>query len=874
MNSRQEKILSSWPRLLKNFARREWVSLFVSTAIGVVAAEAVHLLWRDVLFQTSLISKYGPNWISFDDSRYYTPYLTVFFFLVLLAPGLFISVNLWRGIKSWLTGVTSGLVLLPFASAFSLSMVPPTIFPHRFILGGGLLSLWFLISFLLHLRINVRSARTILEDEFKVSTSTKSLGGSQLDWSDDPIQTWPQDALGRAALVDSLSVKIMIAKAPVLALSGPFGSGKTSILNLLREHLGKKAITVSFSTWLPGSQETLTSYLLADIANECKKQYVVPGLQQSTRQLATALGQKVPFLSEYLKLLPAATQKDHIDSVRSALLRLPKRVVVLLDEIDRMEKDEILTLLKVVRGIASLPNLSFVCAGDRGRLLKTIDKDDEYFEKFFPVLISVPEPDPAAMRRAGTERLVSVFTDREWFKSEVEVGEFKERIESLWNSRIFPFCRNLRTISLLANDVSVAAAPLRGEVDPIDLTLIEMLKRFKPFAHRLIANNSFALTGGESLARGGSLHDEKDEEQARSKLIAELKQAIPIADEFDQVRGVIEELFPVVSKTDRQWRRSRLRGKDLTAEASDKRIREAGIFPAYFRYELPDAIFSSVEMASMLDRFEHAASQTVRETVFLDTLHSMGKGSLKRDDFLRKLSESANSLHVSVSKPLGEAAIRASAEYAYDAFPAFGEAGHVLRMVLFIAQKLSHSQRVPFLRGCIDIASDDTMALRILTILTQQKDESKLDVSVRELYGSFVDRMRRRYGRSVDAANIDLSTSDPWAFDFWGRLNVDGITADSEDRQIQYDFWRRYIGKNRSRLAQAFRGFFLPVAFYEQNPDSAVENKIPVADLRKLYEELPREPTVTEQDRKSLDTLRRFLDGEFKDGIGPMSDLY
>src|SRR5260370_4679028 len=106
------------------------------------------------------------------------------------------------------------------------------------------------------------------------------------------MESWAQDALGRAALVDSLSVKIMIGKTPVLALSGTFGSGKTSILNLLREHLGNKTITVSFSTWLPGSQETLTSYLLADIATECKKQYVVPGLRQSARRFATTLGKK------------------------------------------------------------------------------------------------------------------------------------------------------------------------------------------------------------------------------------------------------------------------------------------------------------------------------------------------------------------------------------------------------------------------------------------------------------------------------------------------------------------------------------------------------------------------------------------------------
>jgi hypothetical protein len=100
-------------------------------------------------------------------------------------------------------------------------------------------------------------------------------------------------------------------------------SGKTSTLNLVREHLGDKAITVSFSTWLPGSAETLTSYLLSDIANECKKHYVVPGLRQSTRRFALALGQKVPFLSDFLKVLPATTQRDDLENLKLALIRLP-----------------------------------------------------------------------------------------------------------------------------------------------------------------------------------------------------------------------------------------------------------------------------------------------------------------------------------------------------------------------------------------------------------------------------------------------------------------------------------------------------------------------------------------------------------------------
>jgi predicted KAP-like P-loop ATPase len=96
-----------------------------------------------------------------------------------------------------------------------------------------------------------------------------------------------------------------------------------------------------------------------------------------------ALGQKVPLLSEYLKLLPPSTQKEDIDNLRPALTRLPKRIVVLLDEIDRMEKEELIVLLKVVRGISTLANLTFVCAGDIETILGYRDKNTSVLSKVF-----------------------------------------------------------------------------------------------------------------------------------------------------------------------------------------------------------------------------------------------------------------------------------------------------------------------------------------------------------------------------------------------------------------------------------------------------------------------------------------------------------
>src|SRR5262249_495968 len=198
----------------------------------------------------------------------------------------------------------------------------------------------------------------------------------------------------------------------------------------LREHLDDKAIVVLFSTWLPGSQETFTSYLLSDIANECQKHYEVPGLRKSAKRFARALGQNVALFRTYFDSLPEATQRDDIAGLREAVERLPKRVIVLLDELDRMEKEELITLLKVIRGISHLPTLSFVCAGDFKTIVETVkgnynEESRAYFEKFFFDVIDIPQLDAAALKKAGIERLIATFNRRKWFEEPTNEERFR-----------------------------------------------------------------------------------------------------------------------------------------------------------------------------------------------------------------------------------------------------------------------------------------------------------------------------------------------------------------------------------------------------------------------------------------------------------------
>jgi hypothetical protein len=134
--------------------------------------------------------------------------------------------------------------------------------------------------------------------------------------------------------------------------------------------------------------------------------------------------------------------------------------------------------------------------------------------------------------------------------------------------------------------------------------------------------------------------------------------------------------------------------------------------------------------------------------------------------------------------------------------------------------------------------------------------------------------MRKLYGEEVNAYNTSLSASDPEAFNLWGisDLSREGIEVDPRDRNIQRNFWLRYIGENRTLLVRAFGAFFMPNAIYREDPSGYIENKIPVSDLRSLYERLPDDGTLTDEDKKSLRRLKRFLEGKYKNGTGSPFD--
>ena len=70
------------------------------------------------------------------------------------------------------------------------------------------------------------------------------------------------------------------------------------------------------------------------------------------------------------------------------------------------------------------------------------------------------------------------------------------------------------------------------------------------------------------------------------------------------------------------------------------------------------------------------------------------------------------------------------------------------------------------------------------------------------------------------------------------------------------------------RLLQSFAGIFLPQGLVEGPTDPYVENKLDVATIRRLNEQLPHDEPLADYERQAQRKLQRFLNGDFKNGIG------
>jgi KAP family P-loop domain len=861
----------------REFVAMQWRRLTAGCGLGCLIAIAGHLLWRDKLFVQTLHQKLAAFKAStmFDGVNAYKLEVVALCVVVAAALAMPTAAAIWRYLRAWWAGIVSlTVVFSAFVTVMLLWHAPLTV---RSTVQGLLL-----VSVVIFLELWRSGIETTVKSPGRRMPSLKIPAQNressvearwELSSSDDPIMEWSQDIIGRASVVELLVERIFVHHTPIVALNGGLGDGKSSVLRLLRRSLAGQAITVSFSTWLPGSEETLAVDLFRDIATECRRMFYIPQLRKRAIAYARTITGSVSYLAGLREILPAQSQQQEIEELRDTLAHVPVPIVVLLDEIDRMQREELVVLLKILRGASSIPNVTFICAFSDEEITKLLSGDATlsygYLEKFFPVSVNLAAPEPSMIGRLLQAQIKAAARQGNWFLGTNE-KTFGELLERMWQESLSRICTNLRKTSLLLNDLSASGRIIGREVNTLDLVGIETIRRFSPKIYQLVRKNPAFLTyGSNSWMKHQYVSDERKKKEA-AEFFALLEGQLTESEEPQAFGYVLALLFPAFNASRGTISMQIIRPTDAELAEKEQRISDSDYFEIYFQSAVPEDMFSVAELTDAVARFNKATTEMACEQIFKKVLNGIPQHHAKRTDFLWKIGRAVESLlDGHAAEWIAYAAASRATDYAYDLVN-IGEAARALNIVFHSAQRFSQSSKAQeILEGAIKRATDDTFALRLLDF-TERRDRNKIltnfsFIDATKLRAVFIERMRQRYGVGVDASKVDIATGDSTAFRYW-------VQNSAEDQKSEADFWRGYIGASRKRLAQAIN-FIYPGGYtWSEDPSKWIASLVPVDELRAVLENSKdKEEELTEIESSAIVRFQQLLKGKWFDIARPGS---
>ena len=319
-----------------------------------------------------------------------------------------------------------------------------------------------------------------------------------------------EDKLGRAPFAKSLAISIMAMDASetfVIGLQGPWGSGKSSVLNFVREYVKnapeeKPVLVVNFNPWwFSGSDHLLTEFFRqfrAQINKPDNKSKNLEKLSKALDVFSKALGAAayIPGVAAWLKLgidataeaskmldTAAKAPRKDINQAKEAISEILQdqsaRILVILDDLDRLQPDELLQIFQVVKAVADFPKTIYILSYEREAVLgalKTagVHAPNEYLEKIVQAPFDLPLPDRFDLRKLTGEHLSRIFAEGP------QASWNDDRWQEVYPGGIEDLIRTPRNLKQLINALRFAYPPVRGHVDPVDFVAIHAIRLFAP----------------------------------------------------------------------------------------------------------------------------------------------------------------------------------------------------------------------------------------------------------------------------------------------------------------------------------------------------------------------------------------------------------
>jgi predicted KAP-like P-loop ATPase len=440
---------------------------------------------------------------------------------------------------------------------------------------------------------------------------------------DKPIETEKDDFLSRKGFSQHLGKSLLNWKEKeslVIAIYGEWGSGKSSVINLANEFIGKtneenKPTIIEFNPWRFSEQDNLSEHFFSEIAKELE-------IRQESKE-DKKIAEKIRIYASLLSLTPdkvllgnffsktilglgllgiSASQiiqwlnipydwikytlfiggflliiieifKDYLikfadffqkkadynkksvlelkREIKDELIKRKKNLIVVIDDIDRLNKSEIKQIFRLIRINVDFPHTIYLLAFDRNIIEKNLGEQvgisgKDYLNKIVQVDFDIPfvqQTKISAFLFKELNRVLDVLPE--------SVQKFFGQDDPYWanvyNSGLKDFFKNIRDVKRFASSLEFNIMQMyQGkvmEVNPIDFIALEAIRVFVPDFYVFMKSRNSLFTSTEREIVPKVNNPRKSEiEEALNKLPEDTKESIQnlITTLFPQVAGLLQ----------------------------------------------------------------------------------------------------------------------------------------------------------------------------------------------------------------------------------------------------------------------------------------------------------------------------------------------
>jgi len=401
------------------------------------------------------------------------------------------------------------------------------------------------------------------------------------------------DVVPFAQGIHDMLLKISARTTHVIGLTGRWGSGKTSIMNFVQAEMASvdDIVIATFSPWKYDDTYSLfkgfSEFVFAQFGDAFgymryksylrKYQHMLFGYIKSKRglNLDALFGDESTDIAQMREIIS--------DKIKSE----DKKMIIVIDDIDRLHKPEILFIFKVIQTVFNFDHLIYVLNFDEARINKIFKEefatDVNYLDKIIQTKINVPQIDVQLMQQIGKTSIRNMIA-----YYDVRIVDTK-RLDQMLDVVTQQF-HDLRDLTRFLNSIATSTKQmmaLRLGLDMSDLIGLEYVKYSDLSLYYELSNNA-CLFISEDVRRSAICHT-----NIAVKQPLEAQDGVPRSQTFaslfekkEHLLDVLALVFPYVSAYKYDAKEEKCRDVNVAGEIRQsfllQRCYTGSFFDVYF----------------------------------------------------------------------------------------------------------------------------------------------------------------------------------------------------------------------------------------------------------------------------------------------------